>query len=70
MVMWWKSTDEEELKYWRNSAGLLGIILAVEFEVIQDTGFQMELDCQDLRHEFRRVLLFHCHGYRHSSRHE
>jgi hypothetical protein len=37
-------TDEEELKYWRNSAGLLGIILAVEFEVIQDTGFQMELD--------------------------
>jgi hypothetical protein len=36
-------TDEDELKYWRNSAGLLGVILAVEFEVIQDTGFQMDL---------------------------
>lgn len=37
-------TDEEELKYWRNSAGLLGIILAVEFSLLQDTGFQMILD--------------------------
>lgn len=37
-------TSEDELKYWRNSAGLLGIILAVEFDLLQDTGFEMKYD--------------------------
>jgi UDP-N-acetylenolpyruvoylglucosamine reductase len=37
-------TTENELKYWRSSAGLLGIILAVEFSLLQDTGFQMNLN--------------------------
>ena len=34
-------TEESELRYWRNSYGLLGIITAVEFTVVKRSGFQV-----------------------------
>merc|ERR550532_1386401 len=34
-------TDEEELKYWRNSYGLLGLILGVEMELEERQQYQM-----------------------------
>jgi UDP-N-acetylenolpyruvoylglucosamine reductase len=40
-------SSEEELLYWRSSAGLLGIILGVELQVVRDTGFAMKLDTID-----------------------